>query len=161
MEKSSSFPKPIDIVEKDVIHKLINDGYIVISVGGGGIPVIRKEDGTFEGVEAVIDKDLASSKLAELLDADILIILTAVEKVSLHFGKQNQIDLEEVTVDQMKQYMKEGHFAPGSMLPKVEAAVQFAESKPGRLAIITSLEKGLDALLGKTGTRISARDWSK
>jgi carbamate kinase len=151
-------PKPIDIVEKDVIHNLINDGYIVIGVGGGGIPVIRKEDGTLEGVEAVIDKDLASSKLAELLEADILLILTAVEKVSLHFGKPNQTDLEEVTTDQMKQYMKEGHFAPGSMLPKVEAAVQFAESKPGRLAIITSLEKGLDALLGKAGTRISARN---
>jgi carbamate kinase len=144
-------------VEKDVIHNLIDDGYIVIGVGGGGIPVIRKADGTLEGVEAVIDKDLASAKLAELLDADILLILTAVENVSIHFGKPNQSDLEEVTTDQMKQYMQEGHFAPGSMLPKVEAAVQFAESKPGRTAIITSLEKGFSALLGKAGTRISAR----
>ncbi|GMB09960.1 carbamate kinase [Thermolongibacillus altinsuensis] len=150
-------PRPIDIVEKDVIHNLIDDGYIVIGVGGGGIPVIRKADGTLEGVEAVIDKDLASAKLAELLDADILLILTAVENVSIHFGKPNQSDLEEVTTDQMKQYMQEGHFAPGSMLPKVEAAVQFAESKPGRTAIITSLEKGFSALLGKAGTRISAR----
>ena len=150
-------PRPIDIVEEDVIHNLIDDGYIVIGVGGGGIPVIRKADGTLDGVEAVIDKDLASAKLAELLDADILLILTAVENVSIHFGKPNQSDLEEVTTDQMKQYMQEGHFAPGSMLPKVEAAVQFAESKPGRTAIITSLEKGFSALLGKAGTRIFAR----
>lgn len=150
-------PKPVDIVEKDVIRDLVNEGHIVIAVGGGGIPVICRADGTIEGVEAVIDKDLASAKLAELLGADILLILTAVEKVSIHFGQPNQSDLEEVTTDQMKQYMQEGHFAPGSMLPKVEAAVQFAESRPGRLAIITSLEKGLAALLGKAGTRISAR----
>ncbi|NGQ97493.1 carbamate kinase [Brevibacillus sp. SYP-B805] len=150
-------PIPIDIVEKEVIRDLVHDGYIVIGVGGGGIPVIRREDGTLEGVEAVIDKDLAAEKLAEQLDADILLILTAVEKVSIHFRQPNQTDLGTVTTEQMKQYIQEGHFAPGSMLPKVQAAVKFAESKTGRTAIITSLEKAYAALLGEGGTRIFAR----
>lgn len=149
-------PRPVDIVEKDVIRGLVKDGHVVICAGGGGIPVIRRADGTLEGVEAVIDKDLGAAKLAELVDADILLILTAVEKVSIHFRQPNQSDLEDVTTDQIKRYMREGHFAPGSMLPKVEATVQFAESRPGRTAVITSLEKGFAALLGKAGTRISA-----
>lgn len=149
-------PKPVDIVEKDAIRDLVEAGHIVIAVGGGGIPVVRNADGTVEGVDAVIDKDLGAAKLAELLDADVLLILTAVEKVAINFRKPNQAELDDVTTDQMKQYMQEGHFAPGSMLPKVEAAVQFAESRPGRLAIITSLEKGFEALQGKAGTRITA-----
>ncbi|MBO2532286.1 carbamate kinase [Planifilum fulgidum] len=150
-------PRPVDIVEKDVIRELVENGHIVVCAGGGGIPVIRREDGSFEGVEAVIDKDLGAAKLAELVDADILLILTAVEKVAIHFRQPNQSELEEVTTDQLRRYMQEGHFAPGSMLPKVEATLQFADSRPGRTAVITSLEKGFDALLGKAGTRISAR----
>ncbi|WP_077615447.1 carbamate kinase [Caenibacillus caldisaponilyticus] len=150
-------PRPVDIIEKDIIDDMVNAGHIVICAGGGGIPVIRREDGSFEGIEAVIDKDLGASKLAAEIDADILLILTAVEKVSINFRKPNQSDLDEVTTDQLKQYIQEGHFAPGSMLPKVEAAIEFAESKPGRISIITSLEKGFEAVQGKAGTRISAR----
>lgn len=147
-------PKPIDVVEKDLIGHLIEAGDVVITVGGGGIPVI--EDGEdYKGVAAVIDKDFASEKLAEIVDADQLIILTAVEKVAINFGKENQEELNKVTVDEMKKYSEEGHFAKGSMLPKVEAAIMFAESKPGRVSLITSLEKAGEGIEGKTGTIIS------
>jgi len=149
-------PRPIHIVEKDAIRDLVDRGHIVISTGGGGIPVIRRDDGTLQGVEAVIDKDLGAARLAELIDADVLLILTAVEKVAIHFRQPQQRELDEVTTEEMKRYMREGHFAPGSMLPKVEAAVEFAESRPGRVAIITSLEKGMSALLGRGGTRVVA-----
>ncbi len=147
-------PMPMRIVELDTVTRLW-DSTIVVACGGGGIPVVEKEDGSLEGVAAVIDKDLAAEKLAEGMEADILLILTEVEKVAINFNKPNQENLAELTIEKAKQYMEEGHFAPGSMLPKVQAAVKFAESKPGRKAIITSLYKAVEALEGKSGTVIS------
>ena len=148
-------PVPVEIVEIDAVKQLMAAGLVPITVGGGGIPVIRKEDGTLEGTAAVIDKDLASEKLAEDIDADVLLILTAVESVSINFRKPDQKDLDKVTVAEVKEYMAQGHFAPGSMLPKMEAAVRFAESKAGRRAVITSLDKAVEALNGKAGTTIT------
>ena len=146
-------PKPVDVIEKNTVRALVDSGTVVITVGGGGIPVVRK-DGKLEGTPAVIDKDFASAKLAELLDADVLVILTAVEKVAINYGKPNQENLAELTPEQAQQYIAEGHFAPGSMLPKVEAAVSFAQSKPGRKALITLLEKAKQGIAGETGTVI-------
>lgn len=146
-------PKPVDVVEKEIVSTLVNAGNVVITVGGGGIPVIKK-DGKVQGVPAVIDKDFASEKIAELLDADYLVILTAVEKAAINWGKPNQEALGKTSVEDMKRYMAEGHFAPGSMLPKIDAAVKFAESKPGRRSLITSLEKAAEGLKGLTGTII-------
>ena len=148
-------PVPVEIVEIDAVKQLMAAGLVPITVGGGGIPVIRKADGTLEGTAAVIDKDLASEKLAEDINADVLLILTAVESVSINFRKPDQKDLDKVTVAEVKEYMAQGHFAPGSMLPKMEAAVRFAESKAGRRAVITSLEKAVEALNGKAGTTIT------
>lgn len=147
-------PVPVAIEELNAVKCLVDNGFITVTVGGGGIPVIRNERGMLEGTAAVIDKDLASEKLAEDLDADALVILTAVEKVSINFKKPDQKDLETLSVDEAKQYIAEGHFAPGSMLPKVEAAVKFVESKPGRVSIITSLDKAVEALEGKAGTTV-------
>ena len=147
-------PKPKAIVEIDTIKALADSGYIVIASGGGGIPVFRTENNHLKGAPAVIDKDLASELLAELIDADILIILSAVEKVAVNFGKPDEKGLDDITVEEAKKLMEEGHFAPGSMLPKVEAAVKFAESKKVRMALITLLEKAKDGIEGKTGTRI-------
>ena len=144
-------PKPAEIVEIDTIRTMVDAGNLVIACGGGGIPVIR-EGNHLKGASAVIDKDFASSLLAKELDADYLIILTAVEQVALNFGTPDEKWLSEVSIDEAKQYISEGHFAPGSMLPKVQAAVDFAESKPGRTALITLLEKSRDAIQGKTGT---------
>ncbi|MBN6186874.1 carbamate kinase [Aneurinibacillus sp. BA2021] len=149
-------PKPIDIVERNIIRDLVDKGYITIAVGGGGIPVIRKENQALEGVEAVIDKDLGAEKLAEFVEADILLILTAVDSVAIEFNTPDQQSLGEVHTEQMKEYMAAGQFAPGSMLPKVQAAIQFAESKAGRISIITSLEKASAALRGEAGTRVIA-----
>ena len=146
-------PKPFDIVEAESIKALFNAGHVVIAVGGGGIPVVRK-DGKVYGTPAVIDKDFGSELLAELLDADVLVILTAVEKVAINFNKPDQKGLDDLTPAQAKAYMDENQFAKGSMLPKVQAAVKFAESKPGRTALITLLEKAKDGIAGKTGTRI-------
>ncbi|MGM9985872.1 MAG: carbamate kinase [Bacillaceae bacterium] len=146
-------PKPIDIVEKNIIHQLIESGNVVVATGGGGIPVAI-ENGHYIGIEAVIDKDFASEKLAELIEADQLVILTAVERVAINYGKENEQWLSHLSIQEAEQYMEEGHFAPGSMLPKVQAAIMFAASKPGRRAIITSLDKALDAIAGKTGTVI-------
>ncbi|QCX34194.1 carbamate kinase [Caloramator sp. E03] len=148
-------PMPKAVVEEEIVRTLVEAGHIVITVGGGGVPVIEKEDGSLEGVPAVIDKDLASEKIAEILDADELVILTAVEQVAINFNKPNQKNLSSMTIEEAEMYMMEGHFAPGSMLPKVKAAVMFAQSKKGRKAIITSLEKARDALKGKTGTVIT------
>ena len=125
-----------------------------VEIGGGGIPVIKDENGNYIGTAAVIDKDLASERLAEDIDADALVILTAVEQVCINFGKPEQKSLATMTVEEARRYMAEGHFAPGSMLPKVEAAVKFVESKPGRKAIITSLDKAVEALEGKAGTTV-------
>ena len=147
-------PKPKRIRELLTIKTLLSAGHIVITCGGGGIPVICK-DGRLEGVNAVIDKDGVSALLAEKLDADELVILTAVEKVAVHFGKPDQQWLSTLSTDEAKKYMAAGEFAPGSMLPKVEAAVRFAESGPGRKSLITLLDKAEDGLAGKTGTVIT------
>lgn len=146
-------PIPKRIVEIETIKTLIDSGSIVITVGGGGIPVIE-EGKELKGVAAVIDKDLASEILAEDINADILIMLTAVERVAINFGTPEQKNLDKVSIKDMKQYTKEGHFAPGSMLPKVLAGIRFAESKPGRKTIITSLEKVNESLKGLSGTII-------
>ena len=146
-------PKPAEIIEIGAIRSLVNDGQLVIACGGGGIPVTLQGN-HLKGASAVIDKDFASCLLAKELDADFLIILTAVEKVAINFGKPEEKWLDELNTAQAKQYISEGHFAPGSMLPKVEAAVEFAESKPRRTPLITLLEKAKDGILGKTGTRI-------
>jgi carbamate kinase len=146
-------PKPIGIIEIETIKSLVAIGQVVIACGGGGIPVI-KEGNHLKGANAVIDKDFASCTLAKELDADCLIILTAVEKAAINYGKPNEKWLANVTVDEMKQYAKEGHFAPGSMLPKVEAAMDFASSKVERYSLITLLEKAKDGIAGKTGTII-------
>ena len=147
-------PMPVEIEELSAVKCLVDNGFVVVTVGGGRIPVIRNDKGELEGTAAVIDKDLASEKLAEDLDADALVILTAVEKVSINYKKPDQRDLDKLTVSEARKYMAEGQFAPGSMLPKVEAAVKFAESKPGRTSLITLLEKAKDGIEGKTGTAI-------
>ena len=146
-------PKPVDIVELDVVEQLVDNGTVVITVGGGGIPVIKKGNG-LEGVPAVIDKDRSSAKLASLLKADVLLILTAVEKVSINFNKPDQLDLSELTLNEANKYIAEGQFAKGSMLPKVEACMDFINGNPEGTAIITSLDKALDAIHGDTGTII-------
>ena len=147
-------PMPVEIVELDAVKCLIDGGFIPITVGGGGIPVIKDEKGNYIGTAAVIDKDLASEKLAEDIDADALVILTAVENVCINFGKPEQKSLSTMTVAEAREYIAEGQFAPGSMLPKVEAAIKFVESKPGRKAIITSLDKAVEALAEKAGTTV-------
>ena len=144
-------PKPIDILERESIITLYESGNLVIAGGGGGIPVIRDLEG-YMGVPAVIDKDFTAAKLAELIDADILVILTAVDKVAINFGRDNEEWLTSMTLDQAKTYIDQGHFAPGSMLPKIQAAISFVETKKGRKALITSLEKAEEALEGETGT---------
>ena len=143
------------IAELTTIRALAEADNVVIACGGGGIPVIATDHHHLKGAAAVIDKDLASELLAEHLDADMLIILTAVEKVAVNFNKPNQKWLDALTPEEARTYIGEGQFAPGSMLPKVEAAVKFAESKPGRTALITLLEKAQDGIDGKTGTRIA------
>lgn len=148
-------PRPQSIVEIESIRDMVEAGLVVVACGGGGIPVFKTEGHHLKGAAAVIDKDFASCTLAQQLDADCLIILTAVEKVAVHFGKPEQKWLDRLTPDQARIHMGEGHFAPGSMLPKVQAAVQFAESKPGRTALITLLEKAKDGIAGRTGTVIS------
>ena len=150
-------PKPKNIVELLTIQTLVDAGQTVIAGGGGGIPVIQ-EGNRLKGVNAVIDKDFCSERLAEQVDADLLVILTAVEKVCINFGKENQEALGNVSTEKMKQYEQEGQFAPGSMLPKVEAAIKFAESKPGRKTLITLLEKAKEGLSGKTGTLIENKE---
>ncbi|MBQ3405959.1 MAG: carbamate kinase [Lachnospiraceae bacterium] len=145
-------PRPVSIVEIDTIRALVETNHVVVACGGGGIPVFRTVGHHLKGAAAVIDKDFAAEKLAEQLDADVLIILTAVEKVAIHFGKPDEEWLSEVTPEEARKYMAAGEFAPGSMLPKVQAAVEFVESKPGRCALITLLEKAKDGIAGKTGT---------
>lgn len=146
-------PMPIDVAEKETIKALVEKEHIVITVGGGGIPVYE-EGNRLIGIPAVIDKDFASAKLAEIVDADYLIILTAVEKVAIHFGKENEKWLSEIRLEEAQKYIEEGHFAPGSMLPKIKAAMSFAQSKEGRRALITSLEKAAEGIAGETGTVI-------
>mgnify|MGYP000457680897 CR=1 FL=1 len=147
-------PKPVEIVEIETVRALMNAKHAVIAAGGGGIPVVWEDKYHLKGVPAVIDKDLASECMAEQLDADMLIILTAVEKVAINFGKPDQKGLDDLTPADARKYIEEKQFAPGSMLPKVQAALSFAESKPGRVALITLLEKAADGISGKTGTRV-------
>lgn len=149
-------PRPQSIVEIQSIQDMVDAGLVVIACGGGGIPVFRTEGFHLKGAAAVIDKDFAACCLARQLDADCLIILTAVEKVAIHFGKPDVQWLDELTPEAARQYMADGEFAPGSMLPKVQAAVEFAENKPGRTALITLLEKAGEGIAGRTGTRIHA-----
>ena len=148
-------PKPVSIVEIQSIQDMVEAGLVVVACGGGGIPVFKTEGHHLKGAAAVIDKDFASEVLAEELDADVLIILTAVEKVAVNFGKPDQRWLDSLTPEEARNYMDEGQFAPGSMLPKVQAAVKFAESRPGRQALITLLEKAGAGVAGETGTTIS------
>ena len=146
-------PLPIDIIEKSAIKTLMKDGQVVICAGGGGIPVIKK-DNKLEGVAAVIDKDYASSKLADLIDAEYLVILTAVNNVSINFRKENEKKLEKVSTTELEKYLEEGHFAKGSMYPKVQACLNFVKSDKGKTAIIASLENAKDAFKEKAGTII-------
>ncbi len=146
-------PQPKRIRELETVRTLVEAGHIVITCGGGGIPVVD-EGGKLEGVSAVIDKDNASSLLASCIGADYLVILTAVEKVAINFGKENEQWLDDLSVEQAKAYIAQDQFAKGSMLPKVEAAIRFAESAPGRHALITLLDKASDGIAGKTGTVI-------
>lgn len=146
-------PQPVDIIEKETVKALMDACHVVITAGGGGIPVIR-EGNHLRGASAVIDKDWASAKLAAMIDADMLIILTAVEKVAINFGKPNEQWLDKLTLSDADRFIAEGHFAKGSMLPKVEAAASFARSRPGRKALITVLNKAKEGIEGKTGTII-------
>ncbi len=147
-------PIPLEIVEEKAIKALLDQGFIVVSVGGGGIPVIREDNGDLKGVAAVIDKDFASSLLASNIKADVFIISTAVEKIYLNFGKEDQKALDFVTLDELRKYKEEGHFKKGSMLPKVEAIIKFLE-KGGTKAIVTNPENIRKAVEGKTGTHIT------
>ena len=146
-------PKPVDIYEKISLKTLVDAGQVVIACGGGGIPVIY-EGTRYKGIDAVIDKDFAAAKMAALIDADIFIILTAVDHVFVNFGKADQKALVKTTVAEMQNYIEEKQFAPGSMLPKVEAAIDFAQSKVGRQAVIASLEQASVAITGNSGTTI-------
>jgi carbamate kinase len=146
-------PKPVEIVEIDVIKDLLQDDNLVITCGGGGIPIVEK-DGRMEGVSAVIDKDFVSALLAREIRAEYLVILTAVERIAINFGKKNQQWLDRMSIHEAKAYIEEEQFAPGSMLPKVEAAMDFAGSGQNRKALITLLSKAKEGLLGKTGTVI-------
>jgi carbamate kinase len=148
-------PKPVKIVELDVISSIIEKGCIVIAGGGGGIPVVETATG-LEGIPAVIDKDRTCAKMAADLGADLLLVLTAVDKVCINFNKPNQQELASIKQEEAHTYIKEGHFAPGSMLPKVEACLNFVQSGNNREAMITSLEKAGRAMLGETGTIITA-----
>ena len=147
-------PRPQSIIEIESIRDMVDAGLVVVACGGGGIPVYKTEGHRLKGAAAVIDKDFAACVLAQQVEADTLIILTAVEKVAINFGQPNQKWLDSITPAEAKVYMARGHFAPGSMLPKVEAAVEFVESGPGRTALITLLEKAKDGVAGKTGTAI-------
>lgn len=150
-------PMPRKIVEIDSVRKLW-DTTIVITCGGGGVPVVENADGTLQGVDAVIDKDYAAELLAEQVEADILVILTGVERVSIRYGKPNQEDLSHLSLAQATRYVEAGEFAPGSMLPKVEAAMKFVRANPDKRAIITSLDKAVSALAGETGTVVTFSD---
>jgi carbamate kinase len=147
-------PRPVDIVERDSILNLLDHEFIVVACGGGGVPVVRDEAGDLHGVQAVIDKDFASAKLAEVVGADYLFILTAVDRVAIGFGTPEQRDLTSLDLATAQRYVDEGHFAAGSMLPKVQAAMQFAASGPGRRAVICSIEKAPLAMRGESGTVI-------
>lgn len=149
-------PKPQTIVEADVIKALVHAGVVVVSTGGGGIPVVRDDSGQLKGTSAVIDKDFGAAKLADLLGADTLLILTSVDAAKINFGKPEEMALGEVSPDELQKHIDDGQFAAGSMLPKTQAALQFLNGGIGRTAIITSLEKTTDAISGTAGTIIKS-----
>lgn len=148
-------PKPRRIVESDAIQDLFDDGYIVVCTGGGGVPVFERND-TYEGVPAVIDKDRSAAMMAATFKADMLVILTAVEKVAINFNTPEQADIDTMDIAKAQEYIEQGQFAPGSMLPKVEACLEYVEDYPQGKALITSLDKAKDAINGLTGTTITA-----
>jgi len=147
-------PKPLEVVEIAAIRQIVEDGGVAIAAGGGGIPVSRQWDGSLHGVEAVIDKDLASSLLARLLGCQTLVIVTGVDRVALRYGKPDQRELTRATPDELQGWMEEGHFPPGSMGPKIQAAIEFVRGG-GREVVITSPERLTEALEGKTGTLVA------
>ena len=147
-------PKPIDIIEADLVKMALDNQAILITAGGGGIPVYYQND-KLVGLEAVIDKDFAAAKLAEIIEADVLLILTAVDTVKINYGQPNEQAINQMSLDQARQYIAEGQFAPGSMLPKVEASIKFVSTGNGRQAIITTPEGALEALNGQIGTKIT------
>ena len=147
-------PMPVAILESESIINMLDNEFIVIACGGGGVPVVKDTGNAYRGVSAVIDKDFASAKLAETVNADYLFILTAVERIAINFGTPEQRELTEMTVAEAERYIEEGHFAPGSMLPKVQAAISFVKSGDGRKAVIASLEKAPEAITGESGTLI-------
>jgi carbamate kinase len=149
-------PKPAGIKEIKSIELLMESGHVVIACGGGGIPV-AETDGTYRGMDAVIDKDFAAAKLAELINADTLFILTAVERASINFRKPDERPLSQITVDEAKRYCEEGHFAPGSMLPKIEAGIAFVSGGSNRKAVIGLLAKAAETISGENGTTILPR----
>ncbi|WP_419393464.1 carbamate kinase [Cytobacillus praedii] len=151
-------PKPLEIIEYPIVENLVKNGFITISAGGGGIPVIKTEEG-IKGVEAVIDKDFAAAKLAELVKADYLIILTGVDYVFINYGKENQKKLEDVTLTELKEYINQNQFAAGSMLPKVEAVVNFLENSPNAKAVITSLDNIANLKEELTGTVVKNNNY--
>ncbi|MBT9159278.1 MAG: Carbamate kinase 1 [Dehalococcoidia bacterium] len=146
-------PRPLEIQETRIIRNMLDNGEIVIAVGGGGIPVVRERDRSLRGIEAVIDKDLATARLAEDINAEIFMILTNVEQVMLNYGDVNEVEIERMTADEAEIYLREGQFGEGSMKPKVEAGISFVKAG-GRKTIISSLNKALEALEGKAGTMI-------
>ena len=146
-------PRPVDIVEKEEITDMVQRGFIVVACGGGGVPVVRGKNGELRGVSGVIDKDLVSEKLATLLGAETLAIITQVDRISLFFGTRKQVDLKKITIDEAERYLGDGHFPPGSMGPKIEAAIRFLR-KGGKRAVITSANSAVKALEGKKGTEI-------
>ena len=148
-------PIPLDIVEKDIVKKLIENKVIVIAAGGGGMPVYLDENGNLEGIDGVVDKDFATAVLAEKIGAKTMVILTGVEKVYLNFNKPEQKALDKISVKEAKQYLSEGHFAKGSMAPKIKASIQFLE-RSGVKVVITSINKLAEAMNGETGTTITA-----
>jgi carbamate kinase len=149
-------PRPVKIIEVDIVKDLLSLGLIVITVGGGGIPVIEEADGTLSGIAAVIDKDLAAEELAQQIGADVLLILTSVPGVALDYGTPQQRWVSRLTTQEAQRHMADGQFAPGSMLPKIEAAIRFCESKPGRKTIIAQLSEAVTALEGTAGTWITS-----
>jgi carbamate kinase len=146
-------PRPLRLVEAETIKRLVWDGVIVITAGGGGIPVYIEKDGTYEGIDAVIDKDLGAAVMACDIGASVLLNMTDVEKVALNYGKKSQRDLDRLSVAEAKRYLREGHFPPGSMGPKIEAAIDFLE-KGGKEVVISSIEEGYEAVTGDAGTTI-------